>query len=293
MASIPLLMPDDRPASLTKRIESEVDDAVKLRSRRPWLFRLLVFGLVVFAALWTYDHFAGIPRLKDAISKQENTIENQRAEITLLETQLAPAKTAAILKYGKADAQALALIADDLRNFEQALRRVENKIRTFSTEITIEFSSKWKDGKPPDPTRWFRTSGNRAGHEGEVTFELRDNRKVTATLGRSEGLSIIPLTEGFVRLNYRLEALPGCEIFGELPEDFLRLAGANITAVGASRQYSDGNDIRVRKLELRFYANGKPMCRATIETNDVLELPTGGHLMFQLEVALPLLKTGL
>lgn len=239
------------------RFNSEIEQASILRRKRPIRFILLILVLVLLGAWWIYDHFWGIPALKSTISTQQVQINSQRQEITLLETQLAPVKTAAILKYGNADVEALARLAEDVRKYTFEVRRIENKIRVLAAEIEVEFSSKWKNGLPPDPTQWFRVAGN-GRPEVTATFITKDGRHLRISCGHSDGIKIVPLTNGFVRLSYRIDALPGSEVFGEQPDDIKEISEFQFACYGLGKSFSEGDRADVRSVKIRFYINGAP-----------------------------------
>jgi hypothetical protein len=254
------------------RLKREVEAARHLRRTNPWLFTFAILAVCAVSSWWVYDHFWGIPELKRTIEHQQRELDTKRQEIVLLETQLAPVKTAAILKYGNADSRAIVQIAEDVRRFESALRTVENKIRSLSVVVEAEFTTEWKDGKIPDPSHWIRTAGGEK--EVEATFVSDDERKTTVYFGNPGDLKILPLSEGYVRMSYRTDAAPGSEIFGTLPENIRELKQFVFRAYGLQKENSNAERARFRTIRIRFFVNGIARFSAHIDLNDELVLET-------------------
>ena len=272
------------------RFDSELDAVGKLRRKRP--FRFVVFLIVTagVGAWWIYDHVWGIPVLKRAIGAQREAIATQRQEIALLETQLSPVKTAAILKYGNADAKAMAQIADDVRRFGAELRAVENKIRALSVSIEVEFATKWKSGKPPDPSHWLKTGGGGAG-EVEVVFTLDDKRQIRVPFGSADNIAIAPLSGQYVNLSYRADATPGSEIFGQLPEHIRELKTLSFQGYGFRKDFSESGRATIRKINVRFYVNGIARLSLLIEREQEMVLEEN-ELRISTTVPLPIKHEG-
>jgi hypothetical protein len=257
---------DERTADTwAARVSREYLAIQGLRHTNPWLFGFLLLVVIAALSLWGYDHFWGIPHLKDANERLEREVSAKRQEIVLLETQLAPVKTAAILKYGNADVQAMAQIAEDVRRFEKALRVEANKIRTFSVLIEAEFATGWTGGTPPDLHKWLRVAG--AADEAEITFALDDNRTITIPFGSSDSCDLVPLSEGYVRMSYHANAKPGSQIFSESPEHIRELSRFWILAYGLQSEYSNSRRAHVRSIKLRFFANGVERFLAHLDPN--------------------------
>lgn len=187
-----------------------------------------------------------------------------------LHTQLAPVVTAAILKYGSAEPKALALISEDVRRFEKALRDVENKTRTLVATFDVEFSAKWKGSKPPDPKTWFRIAGG--GKQAGVTFVMDDGRELVTVFKNTDALDIVPLTEGFIRLEYEATAAEGSSIFGELPEHIKTMNRLEFMAYGLKKEFADGDAALIRSVQVRFFVNGKARLSARLGMNDTLAI---------------------
>ncbi len=76
--------------SLVGKVEEVVDDLNKVHRRKPWLFYLIVAGLVGFAALYVFEKFWGIPGLKKQISVQKEEMNELKRDRDAKASQLAP-----------------------------------------------------------------------------------------------------------------------------------------------------------------------------------------------------------
>lgn len=244
-------------STLASRVEAEVDDVHRLRRKRPILFVVLLLGITAFAAGWLYDHFYGIPELKKKLETRQNELNEKRNEVILLETKLAPFKTVALERYGGDNSQALAQLAQDVSKFENELRAVESKVRNLSLALEVEFRTKWKGGKPPDPSKWFWLGGGTKAMTG--TFILENNRDSETEFHHVENMRLIAIDDGWARLSYRAAAAPGSTIFGELPRRIQSIRDFSFVAFGLKKEFSEDGIGEIRQIKLQFFVNGVPL----------------------------------
>jgi hypothetical protein len=119
--------------SIVGKVEQTLDDLGRVRQKSPWLFYLLIVAFVIVLCLYVFDKFWGIPSLN-------KTIEEQKGQILLLETQLTPFRTIALERFSGTEAEALSKLAFQLNALESTVSTLQN----YSTIATFDIQ-----GNPP------------------------------------------------------------------------------------------------------------------------------------------------
>jgi hypothetical protein len=178
---------------------------------------LVLLAAAIFLGLTTYYARGLILDVRHCESecarlRHEETVK--QARIIELETQLAPYKSAALLKYGSDDKLSMAKLTEDVRHFDEQLKVEMAKVRTFSAVIEAEFSASWKNGAPPDSSKWLRyVGGNHMMMELELLAE--DLQWFLVQFPEDESLVHRTLPSGHVLLTMRTTAAQGGPIFGK------------------------------------------------------------------------------
>jgi len=123
-------MPENQ--SHIQTIEKTVDDLADVKKRKPWLFYLIVLGLVAVGVLYVFDKFWGIPSLEEQITKQEKEIQELKRDRDSKATQLAPFLALANKTFEKSPPE------KRLELLVERLDQVALNLETTVTQITRE-----------------------------------------------------------------------------------------------------------------------------------------------------------
>lgn len=255
-------MSDHEP--IAQRTRREIDSLSELRRDRPIIFWLLLLFFGVGAIWFVYDRVHGVPALRKQIAEKEQ-------RITLLETQLAPFRTLALDRFpGKEEGEALARLArkiDDLRReFEKSLKN----IRSFAAEISIITKGEWTNAEPPNPSLLVRVGGGGPG--ARVKFLLDGSDERWLDLDNPEALTLMTLSEGETRLQYRVEASPGAWIIGHHPQEYVGCRGAQVTLWAFNAASTVDKTVFVKSITFRFFVNGVLELICDIKPEKVVDL---------------------
>ena len=166
----------------------------------------------------------------------------------------------------------------------------DSKIHTLSILIEIEFSTIWKDGRRPDPSRWFRSAGSNP--EGNITFVFKDGRRIPANLGNSNNLAIALLGSGYVRLTYQMDILPGSAIFDELAGNVVAIEQFRFPIFGTQSTYSNSDRALVRSIGMRFFVNGTENFWAKVQgLSEEVAIPASGSAVVLTKISIPVYST--
>ena len=242
-----------KAGTFVKRAEAEINDAVRLRKRKPLLFAGLVLAVLFLAASWAYEKFWGIPELKDRIASLRLDLESKKGDLILLQSQLAPFRAFALEKYGGEVGQSLARLAEDMRKFDAELKMVERKIRTISVTVTFDFSAKWQGGKLPQPEQWLMMGGTK-GADG--IFVLSDGELDRTEFHHPDRIAFTRLDGDNTRLTYSATGAAGSQIFGELPERIRAIKQLGFSIIGIKKPNIEGDKFTPISLRAEFFVNG-------------------------------------
>ena len=246
---------DQGQDTVAARALREWEAARNLRRTHPRIFMLSVMVLVGAGVYYVGERIWNIERYKHEAERLQHDVDAKQVRIIELETQLAPFKTAAILKYGGDDKLSIAKLTEDVRNFDEALRAAIARVRTFSIIIEAEFIADWKNGSPPDPSGWLRAAG---GGHGSVALDLqsKDVDWFSVEFSHSDGLRIEKLPSGYVRLSMTADAKPGGAIFGTEAADIRSIRNLWFVAYGLEKANVNAVVVQFRTIDLRFFVNG-------------------------------------
>jgi hypothetical protein len=208
--------------------------------------------------IWSVD------RYKHEAERLQHEVDARQGRIVELETQMAPFRTAAILKYGSDDKLSIAKLTEDVRQFDEALRAAIAKVRTFSILLEAEFVADWRSGNPPDTSQWLRAAGSGRG-DIELDLESKDVHWVSTAFANSDSVRIEKLPSGSVRLSMTASAEPGAEIFGMDPADIHSMRNLHFTAYGLEKAYVNDVIVQFSTVDVRFFVNGKLSLQVHVE----------------------------
>ena len=229
-----LLVPSDQGQdTLAARALRECEAARTLWRTHPWIFTLILVVLVGAGVYYVGERVWKIERYKDEAERLQHDVDAKQIRIVELETQLAPFKTAAILKYGSDDKLSIAKLTEDVRRFDEALRAAIAKVRTFTIVLDAAFVADWKNGTPPNPSGWLRAAG---GGHGDIELDLQvGDRWFPVEFWTSDSLRIEKLPAGEVRLSMSANAKPGAAVYGTDPNDIHGIRNLRFVAYGLDR----------------------------------------------------------
>jgi hypothetical protein len=120
-----------------ERVSAEMQAGKAFRKKHPAVFWTIIVAASLLVALEAYSRFVLIP--ENARLQQQNVELNN--EIINLKQDLAPFRTAAILKYGGEERQALNKLAKDVEKLDRLVADQQKKIHAFSGSVTLTFSN--------------------------------------------------------------------------------------------------------------------------------------------------------
>ncbi len=231
--------------TFAERALFEFNDLKELRRSHPALFWSLLFVVVIFGALFAYDKFWGIPKLKE-------TIADQKQQIMLLETQLAPFKAVALERYPGVVTDALARLGNDLGTLQKQFIDEKLSIKQLDASILIKLAITWKT----KPVKGLMPQGG--GATIIVIFVLNDGNTVAVPFHGEESLIFDFPNGNMTTIQYTAFGSPGSKIFGLKPTDITYVRSI-ICATFCL--YNKDNivspEVKLQELAIKFFVNGQ------------------------------------
>jgi hypothetical protein len=198
-------MANEKPEPLAERLDREITAAHRLRKTKPWLFTILVFGVVLWGAWKLYDQSGKISALKEEVAKRDQ-------RILLLETQISPFRALAIDRFpGAKEGEAIGRLALQIEKLQDDFQKAQQQLKSFAVRLTVVYHAEWKEGKIPDASHLFRKGG---GSSGTVVFGLADGKELPVLFTDSTEVRIDGTSPSKIKQSYLMTANPGCPIFG-------------------------------------------------------------------------------
>jgi hypothetical protein len=126
-----------------------------LARRHPILTAILCLILIAFV----YDYFFGLrsklANKSDKLDKSELRVRQLETDLQTANTELAPFKTAAVLKYGEGDKESLKKLATHISQISEELAKEKQTIRSFTASVVQEYSGTWTNDPPNAGTRSY------------------------------------------------------------------------------------------------------------------------------------------
>jgi hypothetical protein len=242
-------VPENIP--IARRVRSEFDSLNNLRKQSPALFSGVCAVVLIFGSLWWHEKYWGKAQLAS-----ENA--DLKQQLILSEARLAPFKTVALEKYPGRWEDALSKLANDVRRFEEQLKRSENKIRSIDLEVAVEFSAVWKDGKFPDTSQWIWFNQGEGAPAVDLEFLHDDGRSLPVSFRYVKDFKIEKLGEERSRLFFRCSAEPRSSVFGLPTDEIHRCQKAGWFLVGLNSPIMEPKPIKVFKVEIEILVNSLP-----------------------------------
>jgi hypothetical protein len=254
---------EDSQETCAERGARELQEARKLWRKSPWVFVFLLLAAVLVGLVvgLYYLRISDAKHCESECARLRHEESVKQARIIELETQLAPYKSAALLKYGSDDKLSMAKLTEDVRHFDEQLKVEMAKVRTFSALIEAEFAASWKNGAPPNVSNWLRSAGGNHMMM-EIEFLAEDLQWFLVQFPEDESLVHRTLPSGHVLLTMRTTAAQGGPIFGKVPGKITNLRNLRFQGAGIGRSYANGDTARLHSIDVRFFVNGKPSFRA-------------------------------
>jgi Tfp pilus assembly protein PilN len=185
--------------SFVAKVEQNVDDLGKVRTRKPWLFYLLVAGLVIIGALYVFDKLWGIPRLQAQIATQQERIGDLTRDRDAKATQLAPFLAVANKQFQ--DTTESERLKKLLQQIEEATIQMRQVSKSLPKPRRIDEAAS---------TRFLEAMKNATNYEASISFE--GNQRESAQLANQ-------LQDLFTKAGWKVEPPSSQMTFahGELP----------------------------------------------------------------------------
>lgn len=253
---------------IADRVSSEYNALIQLHRTHPRLFWILLFVATVMLVFIIYDRIWGIPKL-------QQTISDQKQQIMLLETQLAPFKTIALDRYPGVVTESLDRLANDLETLQKKLIDATTSIKSLDAIASIKVSADWKDGKPPDLTNiiWFGGGTKSLS----VKFELENGSDIDAVFDGHGGLHIETVNGNVVTIQYQANAVPGSSVFGRKPTDIVALKQVGFIPFGVNSNSVTSKMIKIEHLAIRFFTNGAESFECNIAGSGPVDVTKTGN----------------
>jgi len=234
---------------LASRAERELEALGRLRRERPKVFLVLIASVFVVGAFFLYDHFWGIPGLKERIADQEK-------EILRLETQLAPFRALALERYSLPEGEALAKLAGNLALLEERLNQYFSKVRQFEVVVEVRVAANWAEEQPPNSTALLRDDRSPVL---TVDTKLEDGsiRQILLFATENPHIGPDPAAPDGAIIAYRAAARAGDWIIGSERADLVSTEHVALVTWGLERSVVSDGRVRVREISLVFFVNGE------------------------------------
>lgn len=176
----------DETKSIVKRTESAIDDFLDLWRRRKLICLLVLLFLMAPGGFGAYLQFVKIPQLQAAAREQEKKAASEKealrsaeeshrdllgektAKIQELETELAPFRTFALLKFSSSDSQAMMKLAEHLQVVDSELKATKEEVEQLKLKADFPRWRKIADIRP-DGRRVSWAGGHRETGTGTVS----------------------------------------------------------------------------------------------------------------------------
>lgn len=203
----------------------------------------------------------------------------ERLELESLRSDIRPVLELARSRDPQAsDRAALEVLVEEVKN----LRDAEARIRTFETEVAIDFYGSWAKGRPPE-TPGVLVLGN--SPDNYLDLALADGTVRKAFLHLVGLPSITRLDDNGSVIRYRTQVRSGNWPVGEDARLLRRCEGGRVVMYSVNRDSVTDNQIGIRSLKLTIFLNGQKQFELQPKGDGRLPMPAedGGSLLFEFE----------